>query len=181
MIRFHSTSGILTPEQDVQLLQSPNASLRFGLPHIFLTPDLHYVANIQREQLTPQLRVSKVYYLQDVRRIVSELEDAKSLGDGAADEWRKGLHDRGQDEMKNGARWEQWEASMQMGSDLSQVLRKYDLSSFPQAVAQTPGKSYGGNIVPWMPPQPAPMANGKQCSIMSIALRVPPRSPIFCT
>lgn len=156
------TLPLIAP-QDVQILVSPAASLRAGLPYIFLTPDLHFVPEIQRQMpggIPSHLRVAKVYYNADIKTIIDDYEDVKSFGDGAAEEWRKGLHTKGKEAMNDAARWEKWEGQMRHGSDLSQVLREYDLSSFPNYLAEAQSRSAGVNGT-----QPSVGTNGEQASI----------------
>lgn len=105
------------------------------------------------------LRFAKVHYAQHLRTLQSEEEDAKSLGEGAADEWRKGLFTKGKDAMADSARWEKWEIQLRLGADLAQVLREYDPSSFShtQSVQDAHSKH------PGVSGTPAPAtANGKQ-------------------
>lgn len=143
----------------MQILVSAASTLRFGLPYAFFTPDLHFVPEIQRQTpagIPAYLRVVKLYYNKDIDAIVREYQDAKSYGEGAAEEWRKGLHTKGKDAMADAARWEKWEGQMHFGSDLSQVLREYDPSSFPLRTAATQSRTvvaYGT--------QPAPVSGGK--------------------
>lgn len=59
--------------------------------------------------------------------------------------------------MADCARWEKWELNMRPGTDLAQVLREYDLSSFPRLVEGTHSRSAGVNGA-----QPPLTANGKQ-------------------
>lgn len=105
------------------------------------------------------LRFAKVYYVPDLEAIKAEEENAKTLGDGAADEWRKGLAAQGKDAMADCARWEKWELNMRPGADLPQVLRECDLSSFPRYLGETHGRSAGVNGTQV---QPSTMVNGKQ-------------------
>lgn len=107
------------------------------------------------------LRVAKVYYNQDVELIVHEYDDAKEFGQGAAEEWRKGLSTRGKEAMADASRWERWESQMRLGADLALVLREYDLASFPRYLEESQGRSAGVNGA-----QPI-MANGKLGTLFS--------------
>lgn len=145
--------------QDVQILVSDAKSLRAGLPYSFFTPDLHFIPEIQRQApggIPSHLRVAKIYYEGDIENILAEFESAKSFGEGAAEEWRKGLHLKGKDAMADAARWEKWEAQMRFGIDLSQVLREYDLSSFPNYNEEVHRRSVSS-----AGPQPGANMNGK--------------------
>lgn len=148
----------------MEILVSQASSLRLGLPYIFLTPDSHYIPDIQRHQpggIPSNLRVSKVYYRPDVDNIIAESKDADDLGPGAADEWRKGLADRGAQLMKDAARWENWEAA-RPHVDLLQKLREYDLTSFPRLFASAqPRSAVGGHVNGSQQPQPLSFLPGK--------------------
>ena len=143
----------------MQILLTKASTLRVGLPYAFLTPDLNFVPEPQRQApggIPSHLRVAKVYYLKDLEAIDVEFESAKSFGDGAAEEWRKGLFLKGKESMADAARWEKWEAQMHFGSDLSHVLREYDLSSFPNHREEINRRSTGSTVI-----QSAALSNGK--------------------
>lgn len=86
------------------------------------------------------LRFSKVYYEPHLAAIKLEEDEAQQLGQGAADEWRKGLYNKGKDAMADSARWEKWEAQLRLGANPAQVLREYDPSSFPHRVPDVQSK-----------------------------------------
>lgn len=154
----------------MQVLVSNAAALRAGLPYSFLTPDLHFVPEIQRQApggIPSHLRVAKVYFVDDLASIVDECESAKSFGEGAADEWRKGLHLKGKEAMADAARWEKWEAQMRLGIDLVQVLREYDPSSFPKYNEEIYRRSVGS-----VGPQQGAVANGKLSISITNLVRV---------
>ena len=145
--------------QDVQILISAAATLRFGLPYCFFTPELHYIPDSQRQQpggIPSHLRAAKIYHSSDIEAIVQEHEDAKSLGEAAAEEWNKGLSKRGKEAMADAARWEKWESQLRPGTSVSQALREYDPSSFSQQLESTHSKSTGINGM-----QPTALGNGK--------------------
>ena len=126
------------------MLVSPAASLRFGLPYAFRTPDLHFVPEMTRQLpggIPSHLRVAKVHYQADVQTIQEEYEDVKGYGEGTAEEWRKGLVTKGKEAMADAARWEKWESQIRLNADLPHALREYDLASFPKYVEETQGKS----------------------------------------
>lgn len=107
------------------------------------------------------LRFSKVFYKPDLEAVKADEDNARALGPGAVDEWHKGLQTRGREAMADSARWEKWELQMRPGTDLAQVLREYDLSSFPRHIAEAQGRSAGVDGV-----QPSFTVNGKQCSLL---------------
>jgi hypothetical protein len=101
-------------------------------------------------------KFSKVYHREDLRRILDEETHAKTLGEAAWAEWRKGLADAGKKLMIDSARWEKWELQLRPGTDLAQMLREYDPSSFPRYFGQAQSRSAGVNGL-----QPPLAANGK--------------------
>ncbi|KAM0714835.1 hypothetical protein Q7P37_009299 [Cladosporium fusiforme] len=126
---------------DIQILTTKNqaASLIRGLPHAFRTPDGHFVPDHIRQGpngMPGYLRIQKTFHRKDVDSITAELDEVNSFGDGAADEWRKGLTQRGKDAMADPSRWERWEGTLTLGTMLADVLREYDLASFPQYAEQ---------------------------------------------
>ncbi|KAF2860658.1 hypothetical protein K470DRAFT_257664 [Piedraia hortae CBS 480.64] len=117
--------------QDLELIMSPAASLRFGLPFALQTPELHYVPDFMRTQVggIPQrIRAHRMYYRPDVEAIQADYVEAKGLGSGAADEWTKGLTDRGHEAMADAARWEKWE-SQTRPIDLAALIGERDLDT----------------------------------------------------
>jgi hypothetical protein len=60
--------------------------------------------------LPPNIEIGKYYYKKHVEDITQELNDALSLGQAAAEEWSKGLDDKGKERMKIADNWEKWEA-----------------------------------------------------------------------
>lgn len=122
------------------------------------------------------LRVAKVYYSKDVDAIMDEYNDANSFGNGAAEEWTKGLHTKGKEAMADAARWEKWEGQMRLGSDLTQVLREYDLSSFPRYLQEAQSKSAGVNGA-----QPVVAANGKPIFQSSATSNLSASAELMCS
>ena len=55
------------------------------------------------------VQLTKHYYKFHVEDIKRQLQDAKELGSGSAEEWIKGLENEGQERCNDAARWEQWE------------------------------------------------------------------------
>jgi hypothetical protein len=94
----------------------PAASLTRGLPHAFRTPDGHFVPDHIRQSpngMPAQIRLQKTFYRKDVESITAEVDEVNGFGDGAADEWRKGMAQRGKDAMADSSRWERWEGRSQ--------------------------------------------------------------------
>lgn len=133
-----------------------------GITYAFRNDELHYMTETVRQAFSsfPETtRFSKVYYHPDLVAIEHEEKDAQQLGEGAYDEWRKGLYNRGRSAMADCARWENWETGVRLGANLAQVLREYDLSSFPLHVKATQSSS-----------AQAKAAHGKQISSPRAAL-----------
>lgn len=117
---------------------SAETSLRLGLPHAFRTQDHHFVFDLvkQTQGIPGHLRVMRTYHKKNLAAIEEELEEVKSFGEGTADEWRKGLAQRGKDAMADASRWERWESGLPLGTVLADWIREYDLASFPHHLEQ---------------------------------------------
>lgn len=114
------------------------------------------------------LRIQKTFHRKDVDNITAELDEVNSFGDGAADEWRKGLTQRGKDAMADPSRWERWEGTLTLGTMLADVLREYDLASFPRYAEQQQHQRHqqqtASHHTPVNGALPAPPFHGKQVS-----------------
>ena len=153
----------------------PAAPLTRGLPYAFRTPDGHFVPDHIRQSpngVPAQFRLQKTFYRKDVDNITAEVDEVNSFGDGAADEWRKGMTQRGKDAMADSSRWERWEGTMPLGKVFAEVLREYDLASFPHLLEQQQRQQrqatsqyahVGGALA-------APPFNGKQGSFSTLDL-----------
>jgi hypothetical protein len=53
--------------------------------------------------------VAKIYYKPDLEAVRDEETQVKLFGEGAVDEWRKGLATKGRDALADASRWERWE------------------------------------------------------------------------
>lgn len=99
-----------------------------------------------------QLHSQKVYFQHDIDEIIKERDEVQSFGHGTADEWQKGLRDKGKEAMTDAMRWESWEhrlrakgreraagamrsedgdISLAPGADLTRVIRLYHVSLPP--------------------------------------------------
>ena len=58
----------------------------------------------------PEVLLTKYFYKPHVEDTKQQLEHAKELGSASAEEWIKGLDDKGKERSSDAARWEQWEA-----------------------------------------------------------------------
>lgn len=147
----------------------PAAPLTRGLPYAFRTPDGHFVPDHVRQGpngAPPNLRLQKTFHKKDVDSILAELEEVNSFGDGAADEWRKGMAQKGKDAMADSSRWERWAGALPLGKSLADVLRDSDPASFPRMLEeqrhqQRQPTSQHANVNGALP---APPFHGKQAS-----------------
>lgn len=143
----------------------PAASLTRGLPHAFRTPDCHFVPDhVRHNSNAAHTRLQKTFYTKDVDSITAEVDEVNSFGDGAADEWRKGMTQRGKDALADSSRWERWEGTMPLGKVLAEALREYDLASFPRLLEQQQRqqRQTSGQYAPVSSALPAPPFHGKQ-------------------
>jgi hypothetical protein len=117
-----------------------------ALPFVFLTNELHILspATLQSGQHPPSIQITKQFFQTQVDEIKNEFESVKAMGTATAEEWVKGLDNRGKERKNDAARWERWEASggllkMQY-SGLAQALNRVGFSS-----------TNGSGIVPSVP------------------------------
>ena len=84
-----------------------------GLPFAFFTPSSNYVTSLalRNAAIPANLQLTKYYFQPQVAALQEEMDHARSLGFGAADEWHKGLEAAGKEKLADSGRWEQWEAS----------------------------------------------------------------------
>ncbi|KAF2874754.1 hypothetical protein BDV95DRAFT_514579 [Massariosphaeria phaeospora] len=106
-------------QTDSSLLFSTASALRPGLPFAFVTHDQNYIPayTLQAATTPAGVEIVKYYYKPHVEEITKELEHALSLGPAAAEEWSKGLDERGKERMKAAENWERWEVRYQWWSD----------------------------------------------------------------
>lgn len=120
--------------------------------------------HIRHNSNAAHTRLQKTFYTKDVDSITAEVDEVNSFGDGAADEWRKGMAQRGKDAMADSSRWERWEGTLPLGKVLAEALREYDLASFPRLLEQQQrqqrqASSQYANVSSALP---APPFHGKQ-------------------
>ncbi|KAF2724406.1 hypothetical protein K431DRAFT_309982 [Polychaeton citri CBS 116435] len=115
------------------------AEIRLGLPFAFRTPALHIIPRPSDNSL----RANKIYYREHASKLQKELEEAEAYGEGAAEEWKKGLAKIRADAEADALKWEAWEKVQGPEAALSDVLQSYDTSSFPHifTAAGSEGKS----------------------------------------
>lgn len=84
-----------------------------ALPFVFFTNELHVLplATIQSGQPPLAISIAKVFFKPQIEDIQSELIEVKKMGSATAEEWLKGLDDRGKERRNDAARWEKWEVA----------------------------------------------------------------------
>ena len=84
-----------------------------ALPFIFLTNECHVISPIALQQSQPpsNIQIGKYFFKPQVEDIKMEFFKVKSMGSGTAEEWLKGLDDRGKERKADASRWERWEAA----------------------------------------------------------------------
>ena len=84
-----------------------------ALPFVFLTNELHVLpsATLQLGQPPPSISIAKTFFQPQIDDIQREFSEVKTMGLGTAEEWFKGLDDRGKERRNDAARWEKWEAT----------------------------------------------------------------------
>ena len=99
-----------TQEVDVFLSSSTPSFLLAGLPMVFLTPELHVIPpQVLASGIGPlQTQITKAFDSTQLENINAEFEAVKALGYAAAEEWSKGLEDRGKRSLADASRWERW-------------------------------------------------------------------------
>ncbi|OCL11927.1 hypothetical protein AOQ84DRAFT_335103 [Glonium stellatum] len=162
-----------TCDMERTILFSPDSVLLPALPFAFVTSDLNLIpaaAFLESISLPPNLKMAKYYYKPHVQEMQRELEEAKSRGFAAADEWSKGLESRGKERMSNSERWERWELKYQwwlrhqdsrrttvsMSSSPSPQYRQQTGSPAHHLVTPSVNGSVGTTAAPQsLPPKPA--------------------------
>ena len=111
-------------EIDLLLLSTIPSVLLSALPFVFLTNELHVLpqATLQSGQPPPTIQISKWWSNSQVEEIRQEFEGAMTLGSATAEEWLKGLDERGRERKSDAARWERWERSELLGN-ITSTLR----------------------------------------------------------
>ena len=87
--------------------------LTVALPFVFVTNELHVlpVATLQNGPSPPSIVITKNYFKPHVEEIKREFSEVQTMGAATAEEWVKGLEDRGKERKNDAARWERWDAS----------------------------------------------------------------------
>lgn len=88
-----------------------------ALPFVLITNEMHVFSPgvLQNGQVPTDVQFAKLYLFKHAEDLKAELVSAKSMGQAAAEEWLKGLENRGKETRMDSARWEKWEAAGGVG------------------------------------------------------------------
>ncbi|MCJ1388033.1 hypothetical protein MMC18_000877 [Xylographa bjoerkii] len=140
-LRIHS-------EKEVTLLFSSTfpSFLLQALPFAFISQSGHFVTSISLRNAIPpsDVQLTKFYYKFHVEAIKRQLEGAKELGSGSAEEWIKGLENEGQEKCNDATRWEQWEAK----GGLKKVNIRPNSKTGPSMARQTLAFAPSSKMIP---------------------------------
>ncbi|TVY75595.1 hypothetical protein LSUE1_G008463 [Lachnellula suecica] len=100
-----------TKEIDLLLSSSIPSPLMAALPFVFLTNELHVLppSTLQSGHHPPTIQITKRFYNSQIEEIKKEFDNVKALGSATAEEWLKGLDERGKEKRNDAARWERWD------------------------------------------------------------------------
>jgi len=105
-----------------------------ALPVLYFSNELHIIpqATVKnpQNQAPPAIRITKTYFKPHVSEIKREYLEVKTLGSATAEEWVKGLDDRGAERRNDAARWDKWEAG---GGVLRMRMSEKDFSETKKA------------------------------------------------
>lgn len=132
-----------------------------ALPFVLLTNEFHIVppSALQHVQPPSDIQIGKYFFKPHIEEIKTEFFKVKAMGSGTAEEWLKGLDERGKERKNDAARWERWETSgglqrMQVSeiAELEEVISKPAAPSSvipaPQPTASTPVIPTGLSRIP---------------------------------
>lgn len=101
-------------DQEIDLLLSSSipSPLMAALPFVFLTNELHVLppSTLQNGQHPPTIQITKRFSKSQIEDSKQEFDNVKALGSATAEEWLKGLDERGKERRNDAARWERWES-----------------------------------------------------------------------
>jgi hypothetical protein len=84
-----------------------------ALPFVFFTNELHVLpaTTLQSGHPPPTIQITKHFFKRQIEEIQSEFSEVQCMGSATAEEWLKGLEERGKERRNDASRWEKWEAS----------------------------------------------------------------------
>jgi len=99
------------------LSSSIPSPLMAALPFVFLTNELHVLpsAILQSGQHPTGIQITKLFFQSHIEDIRQEFSNVQAMGSATAEEWVKGLDDRGKERRNDAVRWERWEVSGGVG------------------------------------------------------------------
>ncbi|KAK8019624.1 hypothetical protein PG990_004762 [Apiospora arundinis] len=98
--------------KEIDLLLSSIPSLIIpALPSVLLTEDKAILSPgaLQNGQGHNDVKLTKLFYTRHVEELKEEFATVKAMGLATAEEWLKGLEDRGKELRGDSSRWEKWE------------------------------------------------------------------------
>lgn len=143
--------------------------LMSALPFVLMTNELHIVSltTFQSGSQPSSISVAKYFFNPPLEDIKLELAHVKDLGPATAEEWLKGLDDRGKELRNDSFRWERWEKT----GGVSRVRSAED-HGYTQNTARTEGSALAlGQL---QHPLPLPPTNGH---IQNVAKSATPHLP----
>jgi hypothetical protein len=84
-----------------------------ALPFVFLTNELHIISpgTLKNGQPPSTIQITKHFLKLHVEDMKQEFFAVKAMGSATAEEWLKGLDNRGKERKTDATRWERWEAN----------------------------------------------------------------------
>ncbi|KAH8593267.1 hypothetical protein B0O99DRAFT_627629 [Bisporella sp. PMI_857] len=102
-------------EKEITLLLSNDFPTRLlaALPLLYFSNELHIIpqSTIKQNSAPSTIRIVKIYFQPHILEIKQEYSEVQMLGPATADEWLKGLDERGIERRNDAARWEKWQIS----------------------------------------------------------------------
>ena len=108
-----TTCLTINKEIDLLLSSSTPSCLIPGLPFIFIDDNMQITpsALLQTRRLTLELSLTKLFLSSHLRAIQEEFMSVRAMGEATAEEWLKGLEERGRENRADSLRWEKFELS----------------------------------------------------------------------
>ncbi|KAK8056727.1 hypothetical protein PG993_001954, partial [Apiospora rasikravindrae] len=119
--------------QEIDLLLSSTPSLIIpALPSVLLTEDTNVLSAgaLQNVQGHSDVKLTKLFYKKHVEELKDEFATVKAMGLATAEEWLKGLDDRGKELRGDSSRWEKWESAGGV-SQMRKTLCQMQVESSP--------------------------------------------------
>jgi hypothetical protein len=84
-----------------------------ALPFVFFTNELHVLppTTLQNGPPPSTIQITKRFFQSQIEELKDEFSEVQSMGVATAEEWIKGLDERGKDQRTDAGRWEKWEVS----------------------------------------------------------------------